>query len=284
MVVNDDGSPPRRVAVVGGDIEDIRWSPDGKSLAYLAYFEQAPNERIYVASAAGSEQREVATLPSEPLGFFELFGWSRDGKRVTYAFLRGEPTEMRYEGPADLITAASDGSERKTVVSQHEINDATWLSDGRLAYTRNCVDVPCQLMVFNPSSRRSTPLTHFKWPGPETWGWDDLAFAQRPQARDIVYTHGRRVYEVSPRTGKPRILLSLRCPAKRCFPNDDFIALAGITGDGGFALIRHLNYSGDSVFMRAYRLDLNTRARRRIHLVTADPAETFLAVTSRRLD
>lgn len=287
MVVKGDGSGLHRVAEIGRrtrasgthvEIEDIHWSPDGRSLAFLvlrlgAPVEGGPPTGIYVSNAAGSGQRLTAALPKKPYGYFSLFGWTNDGRRVTHAFSRGEPLFFEYEGPAQLKTTSSDGLEPKTLVTEDAITDASWSPDGSLAYVRHCAGIPCQLAVLDPTSGLSRPLTHFRY-SPD--GWDELPLARRPPSSDIVYTHGRTVYEVSPTTKKTRTVRTLPCPRKRCLPFQDEISIAGITTDGRFALIEVSDYPGLSEIRRDYRLELDTGALTRIHLATADPAEIYL--------
>jgi WD40-like Beta Propeller Repeat len=276
MVVKDDGTGLHRVAVIGhkGWVNRILWSPDGVRLSYFV-----SNAAIYVASAAGSGQKRIAVQPRKPYGFLSLFGWTVDGRRVTYAFSQGEHFPSRYEGPADLTTASSDGSEREKIVSEDAITDASWLPDGSLVYVRHCLAIACQLAVLSPTRRRARPLTHFKpWPDWAGVGWDYLPLARRPHSGDIVYTHARKVYEVSPSTGKTRTVASPRCPRRRCWSPEEWIDLAGITPDGRFAVIEYVNEGeGDqSTISRAYRLELDTGALTRIHLVTANPAQIYL--------
>jgi dipeptidyl aminopeptidase/acylaminoacyl peptidase len=285
MVVNDDGtglhplaefSHRESVDARAYAVSTIRWSPDGKSLAYLVSRPSGrqQTEEIYVASSTSAGQRLLAALPRKPFGYFSLFGWAADGGYLTYAFSRGEPLIFQYEGPAQLKTVSSEGIGRRTLLVEDAVTAASWSPDGSLVYVRHCADDPCQLVVLDPRGP-SRPLTHFK-PWRNVVGWDDLPFARRPTTGGIVYTHGRTVYEVSPTTEKARTIRTLRCPRKRCHLLEDEIYLAGITTDGRFALIDHENYGGDSEFRRDYRLELDSGALTPIHLATASPAGVYL--------
>jgi hypothetical protein len=212
--------------------------------------------------------------PSKPFGFLSLFGWTIDSQRVTYAFSVGEPISLHYTGPAHLKTASADGADTAKVVTEDAIDDASWSPDGTVLYVRHCIRRPCQLAVREPATGVSRPLTHFRpWPDYHD-EWDDLQFMRRPPSGDVVYTHARTIYEFSPTTNRTRTLRSLRCPRRRCRPLEDDVYLAGITRDGRFALIEFQDY--ESELTRDYRLDLDTGALTRIHLVTADPAEIYL--------
>ena len=288
MVVSSDGSALRRVAALGprgseeeNRIYNIRWSPDGSQLAYDAGLPngQSSTEAIEVAAADGSGGRRIALMPKQPFGFFSLFGWTTDSKRVTYSFSVGEPISLHYTGPSRVMTAAADGMDTRKVVTEDSTNDGSWLGRDRLLYTRHCVGIqrvpkPCQLAIFDPASGRSRALTHFK---PLTWRdggqWDDLPFMRRPGG-DIVYSHWRKIYEFSPRTRRTRTIHTFRCPRRHCRPLEDDVYLAGISPNGRVALVEF----NDDGFERPrdYRLDLKKGALTRIHLVTSDAAEIFL--------
>ncbi len=286
MVVRSDGTGLRHVAALGrrrstrwNSVYEIRWSPDGAELAYRAHVRSGRDgtEGIYVARVDGSGTRRIALLPKEPYGFFQLFGWTVDGSRVTYAFTEGEPADIHYSGPSHLKTTTADGADTADVVTETSIDQAAWREDGTLLYVRNCLppgDSTCQLAVLDPASGVSRPLTDFQ-PQEGTPGLDYLPFMERPGG-DIVYTHGRKVYEFSPSANATRTVRALRCSRKHCRPLDDWVDLAGITRDGRFALLEYVNYGDDDFLIRDYELDLDSGALTRIHLVTADPAEIYL--------
>jgi dipeptidyl aminopeptidase/acylaminoacyl peptidase len=287
MVVRSDGSGLRRLAALGASpkskytaqIYDIQWSPDASQLAYVA-FRTGMWEGIYVASVDGSGSRQVAVLRKGAHAFFSLFGWTLDGTRVTYALSVGEPLSLHYEGPSDLMTTSANGTETAKVLSEDEVDDASWLADGSLLYVRNCLlPSACQLALREPGSGTSRPLTHFKFPSSAgCCEWDGLPFMQRPASGEIVYTHGRKVYDFSPTTDSTRTIHTFRCPRRRCLPLSTGLVLAGITLDGHVALIRFYDLGNDFTLSREhnYRLDLETGALTQTRLVTTNPAQIYL--------
>jgi WD40 repeat protein len=286
MVVNADGSGLHPVAVFEGHtqengfwgrVDDIAWSPDDRSLAYVVYVRREPSG-IYVSSAESTGKRLVAPLPAN--GFFSLFGWTRDSRRVTYAFAYGEPALIHYDGPAYLRTVVADGSDTKALVVEDAITDVAWEPDGTLVFVRCSMGVTCQLAVFDPATGKKQPLTHSKPLPPDLQGVSesitkDDALLLRPHSDDVVYMHARSIYEVSPATKRVRLIRTLPCPKRRCPSFDTGVYLAGITPDGRYALIEYF-VAGVYPFDRDYRLDLATGAVTKTHLITADPAEIFL--------
>ena len=285
MVVDADGRGLRQVVGLGprpkqeiGSITAIRWSPDGTSLAYATWGDSFGTDQIYVTGVDGAGQRLIAGPPKKASGYLSLFGWTIDGRRVIYSYTVGEPLGLKYTGPSYLRTASVDGAGTVKVVTEDAVIDASWTANGSILYVRHCISRPCQLALRNPVTGVSRPLTHFRQWCCHEGEWDGLAFMRRPKSKDIVYTHGRSIYEFSPTTNRTRTVRALRCPRRRCRPLEDEVYLAGITTNGRFALIEFYDENSLSLskLTREYRLDLRTRALTRIHLATADPAEIYL--------
>lgn len=196
-----------------------------------------------------------------------LFGWSRNSSRVTYSNWTADETidSVQNAGPDHLKTISSDGSRRKAVLVARAVFQASWAADGSLIYDRHCGRT-CQLAVRDPGVKRSRALTHFR-------RRSYFEFASRPQSNDVIYSHGRNVYEVTPPTGAKRKIVTVPCPDQRCRLSSDFVYFVGLTGDGRYALIEHDNYS---VRIGDYSLDLETGTLAQLSLATADPAAVFL--------
>ena len=83
----------------------ISWSPDGKSIAFIADNPQSlDGDRLYIANADGSNLREVTEflLPDEQLFNFDYY-WADDGQSIFFvAFSRkAEPYWTAYEARLD---------------------------------------------------------------------------------------------------------------------------------------------------------------------------------------
>jgi hypothetical protein len=158
-----------------------------------------------------------------------------------------------------------------------------WSPDGSQVAFARWTPKEVSVMVVNADGsglRRVAVLgRHTKMSGDDVViGWDDLQFMLRPHSDDVVFTHGRSIYEASLATKRMRTIRTLPCPKRRCPPLDEDVSLAGMTPDGRFALIEYWVFleSDPYAFVRDYRLDLATGAVTKTHLITADPAEIFL--------
>lgn len=286
MIVNHDGSGLHRVAgfappkddpyAITGAVGGIRWSSDGAKLAFLLTSWALPDETIFVASTDGSAVRRVAATPRHAESYLSLFGWSPDSRRVLYGFTDGEPISLHYTGPAWLKTVSENGTGRKTIVREDVVDDAFWRADNSLVYVRHCLmPKACQLALRRRPASRSRALTHFGLPANTCCEWDDLESRGRPKTGNIVYSYGRKVYEVTPPTGKTRKIVTLPCPYKRCHRFDDFVHFIGMTGNGRYALVEYDNYA-DEPITRDYTVNLGNGALRRLHFATSDAAAVYL--------
>ena len=114
------------------------WSPDGESLAFLAYGLKGSLRRtLYTVKADGSE---LTTVRSPFLDSLSLPAWSPDGQWLAQAQFEGDNVA--------LVTLKADGSERKLLITitskdgfQRQlygswIHDVLWSPDGsQILYT-----------------------------------------------------------------------------------------------------------------------------------------------------
>ena len=90
-----DGSGPSRRFTEGKKDHSPRWSPDGRSLAFVS--ERGEKNQLFVAPIEGGEARQVTHAKwgiSQP-------AWSPDGKRVAYSARTGEYTDPKEREGAE---------------------------------------------------------------------------------------------------------------------------------------------------------------------------------------
>jgi Tol biopolymer transport system component len=84
-VVPIDGAPPVKSFKISEDIQDLHWSPDGKSLQYILMKDGASN--IWERPLAGGRPKQLTKFNS---GQIFNFNWTFDGKQLLLT--RGETT------------------------------------------------------------------------------------------------------------------------------------------------------------------------------------------------
>jgi dipeptidyl aminopeptidase/acylaminoacyl peptidase len=124
---------------------ELRWSPDGERLSFLAFVSDLP--QVMAMDAAGGEPRP---LTSSPAGVAR-YEWSKDATRLAYVAAEPEPEEEAREKqektfvihagrpsrPTRLFVQDVDGGAPRVVSPpEHYVSSLDWSPDGKtLAYS-----------------------------------------------------------------------------------------------------------------------------------------------------
>ena len=141
-IVPFDGQEPARPFTTSIHADSSpRWSPDGKSLAFLSDREKADTLQVYVMPTDGGEARK---LTSAKAGVSEL-AWSPDGARIAYlaADAKTEDEEKREKERDDAIHVDRDykftrlwvidvagGEARALTPPEYQVRGFAWRHDG----------------------------------------------------------------------------------------------------------------------------------------------------------
>jgi len=126
-VVPADGSAaPRRLSAVGFSSNSPRWSPDGKTLAFLSARApesssgEKPKPQIYLLSISGGGE---ATALTKSKNGVQTYQWSPEGSRIAV---------VSSSGPMDGISTADRKSDvRHYTHIRYKFNDSGWFDDKR---------------------------------------------------------------------------------------------------------------------------------------------------------
>ncbi len=119
---------------------ELRWSPDGKLLSFLAFISELP--QVMAMDAAGGEPWPLTSS----LTGVSRYEWSKDSRRIAYVAAEPEPEEEakakeektfvvhagRPGRPTRLFVAdAGEGSARALSPPEHYVSSFDWSPDGR---------------------------------------------------------------------------------------------------------------------------------------------------------
>lgn len=167
LVSTDGSSPPRQFTY--GDHADShpRWSPDGRSLAFLSNRQDEKQTQLYIIPLNGGEARPVTKME----GSFAGFAWSPDGR--TFA------TQFRKKDAAVVEREKDEQKKKLGVVSRH-ITRLDYKSDGS-GYTP---EEKWHIWTINAASGDATQLTQGN-------KYDEVQPQWTPDGRSLIFISNR---------------------------------------------------------------------------------------------
>ena len=171
IVPADGSAAPRRLSAEGFSSNHPRWSPDGKTLAFLSSrptgppATEKPKAQIYLLPISGGGEAMALTKLKNGV---QSFQWSPEGSRIVV---------VSSSGPSDNVAPADRKSDVRHYTHMHyKFNDSGWFDDKRR-----------HLWVFNLPGGEAKQIT-------DGQDWNDTDPQWSPD--------GARIAFVSDRTGK----------------------------------------------------------------------------------
>jgi TolB protein len=177
-VIDADGANRKNLVPHVAFEESPRWSPDGKSVAWVSA--RTKNQDIHIVRADG---KDVKRLTSDT-AFDNNPNWSPDGKRIAFASTRS--------GNSEIYSMNADGSDQRRLTTHPRMDYwPVWSPDGkRIAFTSNR-DGNYEIYVMNADGSEQRNLTrHTAQDNFATWSPDGrrLAFISNRGGGYNIYT------------------------------------------------------------------------------------------------
>lgn len=130
LSANLDGSQEKQLKEGAPVLWNVRWSPDGKQIAYTGQDAAGDNLAVWVMNADGSAPRQVTHIPREE-GRAQVPAWSPDGRQLAI-----QTSSKEHVGHLWIVDLAT-GAARKLAPHERLYVDEVpaWFPDGqRLAF------------------------------------------------------------------------------------------------------------------------------------------------------
>ncbi len=126
--VSTDGSPARRYTTGSGDHTALAWSPDSRSLVFIARREKDDKSRVYSIPIDGGEAQQLGELA----GKIASPSWSPDGSRIAVLVTDDETEDerTRKEEKRDVVLFEEEDKVARVWTIDPATGDARCLTHG----------------------------------------------------------------------------------------------------------------------------------------------------------
>lgn len=175
-----------RLIASSGRNYDPRYSPDGRSIAFLS--DRSDSWQIWLADAEGKSLRQLTKQKSPWLGSFQ---WSPDGRTIVF---EGRPHDHAALFWLDVAT----GNVSPVEVNQFEERLPAWSRDGRAIYFSSNRDGPRSIYRRDLATGQVTPMT----------SREGSSSAESPNGEYLAFTGGdHRIWRIGLKAGGEESLL-----------------------------------------------------------------------------
>lgn len=221
-VVPTDGGEPRQFTYGEHSDSAPRWSPDGKTIAFLSNREEEKQSQIYILPFHGGEARQLTELK----GQIGAVSWSPQGDKLLLQFRKKD---------ADAVEREKDEAKKKLGIVDRRITRADFRMDG----TGYLPEERWHVWTVDIASAEVTQLTDGQY--------DEQSPRWSPDGKQIAFISNRSespdltpelddIYIMPAGGGEPRRLPTIEGGKMggRFSPDGEFISFVGREGTGNW--------------------------------------------------
>jgi dipeptidyl aminopeptidase/acylaminoacyl peptidase len=191
------GGEPKRLTTSPGSDSHPRWSPDGKSIAFVS--DRSGSSQIWLLPMDGGEARQLSKLPIDVAGPI----WSPKGDALAFV------AEV-YPGESPEATAKKDeekAKEKSKVRTFDSLMIRHWTSwdEGKKSHLFVCNAKTGEAKDLTPHLKVNTPPAPFGGSNDYAWSADglELAFTVEPM-EDLAWSTNTDIWTVPSTGGTPK--------------------------------------------------------------------------------
>lgn len=195
-----EGEPYECPMLPFGGMEQLAWSPDGKTIAYTCRKKQgmayslSTNSDIYLYDIASKSTRNIT---EGMMGYDTNPAFSPDGKKIAWQSMEHDG----YESDKNRLFVMDLATGKKTYVTErfdYNVDAFTWNSDSKTLYAVSCVEAKTQIFSMNPATLAVKAITE----GNYDYQSVKLAGAGKLLATRHSISKPDEIYSVDVKTGK----------------------------------------------------------------------------------
>jgi dipeptidyl aminopeptidase/acylaminoacyl peptidase len=148
-IVSASGGSPVRLSAPESNLHGLRWSPDGKTLAYIGSADDVGIPKIWISPADGGKFKLAANTVTYP----NEIEWTEDSRALYFtSAVRGEHPLARL----DIDTGKASTLASSVVMQAIDVDEHS----GKIAYTATSDQHPADVFVADMQGKRIGQITH----------------------------------------------------------------------------------------------------------------------------
>jgi len=222
--IKSDGDTPARLLAENatGIFNKLKWSPDGKWLAYSCRGPQEAGKRRFSLCIFGTGQQTETRVLTESADFLQPYSWSPDGTQIAYSVFDQQANKLHKDSYSLFVVRTDGSAPRLLTTTKNGVTTPQWSHDGNAIVFCDRMKDKSSIDIINADGTGKVRLTDPKLNASNpTWSAD---------GKEIAFTASVH--------GKPQVhLMNTDGSQLRALAHDGKLACSNITWVRGTRLL-----------------------------------------------